>query len=109
MTLNFWSYFCTRHRGKNKYAKNLNHGEAVLIGMMLATKLSYLKKICNFSTFYKIQNIYKINNLNYNLKNFFNKKDNKDLVKYMSKDKKNDDEKINLIYLKNWKNYNLKV
>ena len=100
MTLNFGHTFAHAIEAKNKYAKNLNHGEAVLIGMMLASKLSYLKKICNFSTFYKIQNIYKINNLNYDLTNFFNKKDNKDLVKYMSKDKKNDDEKINLILLK---------
>ena len=100
MTLNFGHTFAHAIEAKNKYAKNINHGEAVLIGMMLATKLSHLKKICNFSTLSKIKNIYEVNNLNYNLKSFFNKKSNKDLVGYMSKDKKNDDKKINLILLK---------
>ena len=88
MTLNFGHTFAHAIEAKNKYAKNINHGEAVLIGMMLATKLSHLKKICNFSTLSKIKNIYEVNNLNYNLKSFFNKKSNKDLVGYMSKDKK---------------------
>ena len=42
-----WPYICTCYRSKNNYARNINHGEAVLAGIILATKLSIIKKFVN--------------------------------------------------------------
>ena len=44
MILNFGHTFAHAIEAKNKYSKKITHGEAVLIGMILATKLSVLKK-----------------------------------------------------------------
>ena len=44
---------------KNNYARNINHGEAVLAGIILATKLSIIKKVCKLQTLSEILKIYK--------------------------------------------------
>ena len=43
MILNF-GHTRPRNRSKNKYSKKMTHGEAVLSGMILASRLSVLKK-----------------------------------------------------------------
>ena len=100
MLLNFGHTFAHAIELQNKYSKRINHGEAVLIGMLLATKLSYLKGICNLQTLRSIQNVYKKNNLKYSLDKFFKIKEYNSIVDHMSNDKKNNDDKINLILLK---------
>jgi 3-dehydroquinate synthase len=100
MILNFGHTFAHAIEVQNKYSKNINHGEAVLLGMLMATKLSYLKGVCSLKTL-KIQNIYKKNNLKYSLDKFFKTKEYNSIVDHMSNDKKNNDDKINLILLKN--------
>ena len=100
MILNFGHTFAHAIEAKNKFSKKINHGEAVLIGMMLAARLSLIKKITTKKTLYKLNSIYKMNNLNYELKKFFKKKDFNKILNFMSNDKKNDDKKINLILLK---------
>ena len=100
MMLNFGHTFAHAIEAKNKFSKKVNHGEAVLIGMMIATKISLIKKICSITTYEEIKNIYDENNLNYNLKNLKNKNNFSKLIKFMENDKKNNDEKINLILLK---------
>ena len=50
MVLNFGHTFAHAIEVKNNYAHQISHGEAVLAGMILATKLSVLKKICSFKT-----------------------------------------------------------
>ena len=40
----FWSYFCSCNRSKNNYSKRITHGEAVLSGIILASRLSFLKR-----------------------------------------------------------------
>jgi len=100
MMLNFGHTFAHAIEAKNKFSKKINHGEAVLIGMMIATKISLIKKICSITTFNEIKNIYDQNNLNYKLKNLQNKNEFSKLIKFMINDKKNNDEKINLILLK---------
>lgn len=100
MVLNFGHTFAHAIEAKNKFSKRINHGEAVLIGMMLAAKLSYIKNILSKKNLEKIIEIYKENNLNYRLDKFFKKKDMRGIVDFMINDKKNDDAKINLILLK---------
>ena len=85
---------------KNNFSKNTTHGEAVLAGMVLATKLSVLKKVCSSKTLEKIMEIYKSNNLIYTLKKYSNNREISNLINYLKNDKKNDDEKINFILLK---------
>ena len=99
--LNFGHTFAHGIEAASNFSKKVNHGEAVLIGMLLATKLSFHKKICSISTLNKIINFYKINNLPNSLKKYsLNKKLNR-IVEHMKSDKKNKDSRINLILLKN--------
>ena len=44
MILNFGHTFAHAIEVKNNYRKNITHGEAVLAGMILATKFSIVKK-----------------------------------------------------------------
>ncbi len=101
MILNFGHTFAHAIEAKNKFSKKINHGEAVLMGMMLASKLSLLKKITAEKNVNNLMHIYKKNNLNYKLDKFFKKKDFNKIINFMLNDKKNNDEKINLILLKN--------
>ena len=100
MTLNFGHTFAHAIEVKNNYSKKINHGEAVLTGMILAIKLSILKKNCSYNTLKKVSDIYKKNNLNYTLKNISNANWIKNLIPFLKHDKKNDDEKINFLLLK---------
>jgi len=100
MILNFGHTFAHAIEAKHGYSKKINHGEAVLVGMMIATKLSFIKKICSKKTLLELMEIYKKNNFNYKLKNFLKKKEYNSMIKFMLQDKKNDDSKINLILLK---------
>tara|TARA_B100000965_G_scaffold128074_1_gene106615 strand:+ start:71 stop:1183 length:1113 start_codon:yes stop_codon:yes gene_type:complete len=100
MILNFGHTFAHAIEAKNKFSKKINHGEAVLIGMILATRLSCLKRICSKSVLFKLTEIYRKNNLNYNLNRFFKKKDFPKITSLMNNDKKNFNKKINLILLK---------
>ena len=100
MILNFGHTFAHGIEAANSYSRKINHGEAVLMGMILATRLSFRKKICSYNTLNKIENIYETNNLPKNLTNFFSKKALDKVVNFMEIDKKNYDSKINLILLK---------
>jgi 3-dehydroquinate synthase len=100
MILNFGHTFAHAIEAQNKYSKRINHGEAVIMGMMMAAKLSYLKKTCNLNTLNELKNIYESNNLKYDIKKFFKKNEYNQIAKYMSADKKNNDKKINFILLK---------
>ena len=98
--LNFGHTIAHAIEADSNYSKNINHGEAVLIGMLLETQLSYNKKICRIETYKKIENIYSKNNIFKFLKIKFNFSNLKRIVKFMENDKKNDDSKINFILLK---------
>jgi len=100
MILNFGHTFAHAIELQNNYSKKINHGEAVIMGMMMATKLSYFKKICSLQTLTQLKNIYKLNKLQYDVKKFFKKKDYNKIIDNMINDKKNNDKKINLILLK---------
>jgi len=100
MILNFGHTFAHAIEVQNNYSRRINHGEAVIMGMMMAVKLSYFKKICSLKTLDQLKDIYKSNNLKNNIKNFFKKNEYNKIVEHMTSDKKNNDKKINLILLK---------
>ena len=99
MILNFGHTFAHAIEVKNNYSKNITHGEAVLAGMILATKLSVIKKVCNKETLKELKKIYLINNLEYTLKKYSSLKEINSLIPFLKNDKKNNDEKINFILL----------
>ena len=101
MTLNFGHTFAHAIEVKNNYSKNITHGEAVLSGMILATKLSVVKKVCSTKTLSQIKNIYLENNLDFTFKKYSNQSAINKLIPYLKNDKKNNDDKINFILLRN--------
>ena len=100
MILNFGHTFAHAIEAKNKYSQKNSHGEAVLSGMILETKLSVIRKICKLKTFSQIKNIYLKNNLTYTYKNYSKKGSISKLIPYLKNDKKNNDEKVNFLLLK---------
>ena len=100
MKLNFGHTFAHAIEVKNNYSKNITHGEAVLIGMILATKLSVIKKVCNKKILHEILEIYLKNRLDYILKKYNKPNKINSLVPFLVNDKKNNDKKINFILLK---------
>tara|TARA_B110000285_G_scaffold99726_1_gene113606 strand:+ start:300 stop:1409 length:1110 start_codon:yes stop_codon:yes gene_type:complete len=100
MILNFGHTFAHAIEAQNNFSKRINHGEAVIMGMMMAVKLSYIKKLCSLNTLNQLKQIYNSNNLKYDVKKYFKKNEYNKIADYMSADKKNNDRKINLILLK---------
>ena len=100
MILNFGHTFAHAIEIKKKFSKNITHGEAVLIGMILATKLSCARGLCSKNTLKLITEIYEENNLHYILNKFSGKKDLMSLIPFLKNDKKNNDKNINFILLK---------
>ena len=80
----------------NKYRSNLTHGEAISIGMILAAKISYRMKNIRRSELDDIIYHFKQAGLPYSTKSMINNK----LYKAITADKKNTNNKINLILLK---------
>jgi 3-dehydroquinate synthase len=100
MILNFGHTFAHAIEVKNNYSKKITHGEAVLSGMILASRLSFVKKVCNIKIVNEIKQIYKDNNLTYTYKKYSKQNEIKKLIPYLKNDKKNNDDKINFILLK---------
>ena len=98
--LNFGHTFAHAYEASLNYSKKLNHGEAVLLGIKSAVDFSYKNKILNKKDYISIINHLKITKLPSNLKNYFLKKNVSKILGYMTKDKKNNSDKINLILLK---------
>ena len=98
--LNFGHTFAHAFESARNFSKNLNHGKAVLIGMMCACEFAFEKKILKKEDFNIIKNHYKKFNLPKNIKNYFEKEDVDKIVKFMKSDKKNYNNKINLIIIK---------
>ena len=101
MKLNFGHTFAHALEIQNKYSHKLNHGEAVLIGMFLAIKISKFKKICSEKTYNQIKSLYEKNYLLKNLSSFLNRNKILRSIKYMNNDKKKDDDKVSFIFLEN--------
>jgi len=98
--LNLGHTFAHAYEASLSYSKKLNHGEAVILGIISSAKFSFENKILNKKDYEEIVN--HINNLKIpvNLKYYFKKKDINKIIKYMKSDKKNSSSKINLILIK---------
>jgi len=100
MILNFGHTFAHAIEVKNNYSKKVTHGEAVLSGMILALRISFIKKLCTLKTVNEIEQIYKNNGLNYTYKKYSNQNLINSLIPHLKNDKKNNDNKVNFILLK---------
>lgn len=83
-----------------KYSSKLNHGEAVIIGMMAASKVSVTRGFLNKVELHKITHLYSKLKLKYSLKKYLRSSQIHNFADIMKKDKKNNSDTINLILLK---------
>ncbi len=100
MVLNFGHTFAHGYEAAKNFSKRINHGQAVLLGMMSACQLGYNYKIFPLKDLILIKKHYSDLNLPRKISKFFKKKEMDKVIFFMKKDKKNLDEKINLILLK---------
>ena len=98
--LNFGHTFAHAYEGTMKFSKKLNHGEAVLLGINSAITFSVNKKLLIEKDFFLIKNHLKNLNLPNKISKYFKKKDVSNILNFMQKDKKNNNNKINLVLLK---------
>ena len=97
--LNLGHTFAHAYEATVGYNKSLNHGEAVLLGIMSAVEFSRKKNILKKNDFEQITE--HLRKLSYDsLNKYFKLKDISKIIFYMKQDKKNKDSKINLILLK---------
>ncbi len=98
-TLNYGHTFAHAFESTLKYTNKLNHGEAVLLGILTASKFSNKERLLAKNEFSLIEN--HIKELKYNnLKNYFNKNSINKISNFMIKDKKNYGKSINLVLLR---------
>tara|TARA_Y100000590_G_scaffold455091_1_gene603070 strand:- start:1221 stop:2324 length:1104 start_codon:yes stop_codon:yes gene_type:complete len=83
------------------YSKELNHGEAVILGIKTAAKFSFENKILSKKNYNTIESHINDLNINSKFKSILKKKNLKKILNFMKSDKKNNSTKINLILLKN--------
>ena len=100
MKLNFGHTFAHALEIQNHYSNKLNHGEAVLIGIYLITKISMLKNLCSKDVYNQIIKLYADNSLLNNLNKYLKRSEILKSVNFMKNDKKKEDEKISFILLK---------
>ena len=98
--LNFGHTFAHAYEATLNYSKRLNHGEAVLLGIISAITFSLKIKLLSKIDYLEIKNHFIKYNLPNNINNYFFRKDLKKLILFMKKDKKNTSNLINLILLK---------
>ena len=99
--LNFGHTFGHVIEQTNSYKTNINHGEAVAIGMIMASKLSSAINLISINELKKIIDHFKLLNLPTQIpKSLKRNLSIKKFIDVMNKDKKTKDNKINLILLK---------
>ena len=82
------------------YSKRLNHGEAVILGLKTALNFSLINNLLKKNEYTSIINHIHNSKLPFKLNKFFKKKDLNKILTFMTKDKKNNSQKINLVLLK---------
>ncbi len=98
--LNLGHTFAHAYEASLLYSKKLNHGEAVILGIVSSAKFSFVNKILNKKDYEEIINHITNLKIPVNLSHYFKKKDAGSIIKYMKADKKNNSSKINLILIK---------
>ena len=99
MILNFGHTFAHGFESAKNFSKKLNHGEAVLLGMLIACDLSNKKKLLSDKELFLIKEHYTSLGLFTSIKKYFKKNQVNKIINFMKKDKKNVNDKINLILL----------
>ncbi len=98
--LNFGHTFAHAYEATLGYTKKLNHGEAVILGINTALTFSFKNKFLEKKEYKLIQKHLSNFDILNNINNYFSKKSIDKILFFMTKDKKNNSDKINLILLK---------
>ncbi len=98
--LNLGHTFAHAYEATLAFTKKLNHGEAVILGIVSSAKFSFEKNLLNKKDYNLIINHIGRLKLPFKLKNYFKKNNINTIIKYMKSDKKNYSSKINLILIK---------
>ena len=98
--LNFGHTFAHALETETKYTKKIIHGEAVLIGMMLASRLSSHLGYLNKNDLNAIKSLYEKLELNFKYKKFVTSKNMNSIFRIMLNDKKSIGKKTRIILLK---------
>ena len=98
--LNLGHTFAHAYESALGYSKKLNHGEAVILGIMSSTKFSFENNILNKKDYRLILNHINLLDLRVNLNHYFKKKNINSIINFMKLDKKNNSSLINLILIK---------
>ena len=98
--LNFGHTFAHAYEASLGYNKKLNHGEAVILGIKTALHFSYKNKFLKKNEYQLISDHIVNSNIPCSLKKFFKIRDLNKILSFMTKDKKNNSSKINLVLLK---------
>jgi 3-dehydroquinate synthase len=99
MILNFGHTFGHAFERAKNFSNKLKHGEAVLLGMIIACDLSNKKKLLSYKELSLIKKHYVDLKLLRDITKVFKKSSINKIIHFMKKDKKNVNEKINLILL----------
>jgi 3-dehydroquinate synthase len=98
--LNFGHTFAHAFEATLGFSNRLNHGEAVILGMVSALKFSLKNKYIKKKEFIFVINHIKKSKMPFEIQDYFSIKNLNKLLSFMIKDKKNISSKINLILLK---------
>ena len=98
--LNFGHTFAHAYEATLNYSQKLNHGEAVILGIVTALNFSLSIDLLNRDEHDIIIRHISNSKLPNRISNFFKIKDLNKILYFMTKDKKNNSEKINLVLLK---------
>ena len=98
--LNFGHTFAHAFEAALNYSKKINHGEAVILGVKVASRFSLDKNLLSLKEFTMINNHLIKLNLPLDIKKFFKINKINNLISFMKIDKKNSTTKINLVLLK---------
>ena len=100
--LNLGHTFAHAYESTLGFSKNLNHGEAVILGIKSAAEFSFKKRILSKQKFMTIlSHINKIS-MKPKIEKLFKKNHVSKIVNYMKSDKKNNSSNINLILIKDF-------
>ena len=98
--LNFGHTFAHAYEATLGYSKKLNHGEAVILGIITALRFSLNVRLIKTREYEAIIRHVHDMKLPSNIKTYFSPKNLNTILSFMMKDKKNISKKINLILLK---------
>ena len=98
--LNFGHTFAHAYEASLGYSKRLNHGEAVILGLKTALSFSLINNFIKKKEYTSIINHIYNSKLPSSINKYFKKKDLNKILNFMTKDKKNNSQKINLVLLK---------